>query len=68
MDALAGRGCNQDTLALKSGFQEHVGNLLIVFPDTSPRGLEQGEKGYPEDGYGTSYFVNATAEPWSKHF
>ena len=66
--ALAGRGGNEDSIAYKSGFEQHVGQILIVFPDTSPRGLETGENGYPEDGYSTSYYVNATAEPWSKHF
>jgi len=44
----------------------------MVFPDTSPRNIDSEFVGKEEliDGYGAGcgHYVNATKEPWSKHF
>lgn len=38
-------------------------------PDTSPRGLNLlGEKDAWDFGEGAGFYVNATKEPWSKHY
>ena len=43
--------------------------LIMIFPDTSPRdaGIE-GEKDEWQFGVGASYYVDATQEPWAKHY
>lgn len=43
----------------------------MVFPDTSPRGLDFDEVNDNKDwkvGYGAGQYCNATAAPWSKNF
>ncbi|GAA6036404.1 hypothetical protein JCM8097_001704 [Rhodosporidiobolus ruineniae] len=68
---LAGLTCNEDTAAWKGGFIRDAAaeGIALVFPDTSPRGA--GIEGEDEDwdfGTGAGFYVNATAEPWSKHY
>ena len=43
----------------------------MIFPDTSPRGLDLAELKDNQDwkiGYGAGHYCNATAEPWNKNF
>lgn len=43
--------------------------LAIVFPDTSPRGLDlPGEHESYDFGSGAGFYINATQEPWNKHY
>ncbi len=77
---LAGLTSTQDNFMVKGGVQrvaaEH--GLLLVGPDTSPRGLGLPGEGYfdpitgvisPEAGfYGAGFYVDATAEPYSAHY
>jgi len=68
---LSGLSCTDLNCVEKSGIQrlatEH--NIIIVFPDTSPRGL-----GYPGEaeswdfGVGAGMYVDATQEPWCVGF
>jgi S-formylglutathione hydrolase len=67
---LAGLTCTEDNFTVKAGAQrlaaEH--GLMLVAPDTSPRG-----EGVPDDpaydlGQGASFYLNATQPPWSRHF
>lgn len=67
---LSGLTCTEQNFITKSGFQRIASELkvLVVAPDTSPRG-----EGVPNDdaydlGQGAGFYVNATQEPWSKHF
>jgi len=44
-------------------------SIAIVTPDTSPRGLGiPGEEDSWDFGTGAGFYVNATAEPWSKNY
>lgn len=68
---LAGLTCTEETFMIKAGAQrcaaEH--GLILVAPDTSPRGL--GLPGEDEDwdfGSGAGFYVDATVEPWSRHY
>jgi S-formylglutathione hydrolase len=66
---LAGLTCTGDNGAEKAFFQSHAAkhNLAIVYPDTSPRGLNiQGEDDAYDFGSGAGFYVDATKEPW-KH-
>jgi len=68
--SLSGLTCTEQNFITKAGAQpfgaEH--NLIIVAPDTSPRG-----EGVPNDdaydlGQGAGFYLNATQQPWAKHF
>lgn len=69
---LSGLTCTEDNFIIKSGAQRIAAELgiMIVNPDTSPRG-----EGVPDDkdgaydfGLAAGFYVNATQEPWSKHY
>lgn len=68
---LAGLTCTEETFMIKGGAQrlaaEH--GLMLVSPDTSPR--DAGVPGEDEDwdfGTGAGFYVDATQEPWSRHY
>jgi S-formylglutathione hydrolase len=68
---LAGLTATEETFMTKGGAQrvasEH--GLMLVAPDNSPRGL--GLPGEDEDwdfGSGAGFYLDATAEPWSRHY
>ena len=68
---LAGLTCTEETFMIKAGAQrlaaEH--GLLLVAPDTSPRGA--GLPGEDDDwdfGTGAGFYLDATAEPWARHY
>jgi S-formylglutathione hydrolase len=69
---LSGLTCTDENFVQKAGAQQHAARhgVAIVAPDTSPRG-----EGVPDDpdaaydfGLGAGFYVNATQEPWSKHY
>ena len=68
---LAGLTCTEETFAIKAGAQRlaYENGLILVMPDTSPRGA--GIPGEDEDwdfGTGAGFYLNATAEPWSRNY
>ena len=68
---LAGLTCTEETFMLKAGAQrlaaEH--GLILVAPDTSPRGANlPGEETDWDFGTGAGFYLDATAEPWSRHY
>ena len=69
---LSGLTCTEDNFVSKAGAQRVASELglVIVAPDTSPRG-----EGVPDDpdgawdfGLGAGFYVNATQAPWSTHY
>jgi S-formylglutathione hydrolase len=67
---LSGLANTEQNFITKSGAQQHAATLglILVSPDTSPRG-----DGVPNDpaydlGQGASFYVNATRAPWAPHF
>ncbi len=50
--------------------QEHAARhgLIVVAPDTSPRGDGVADDAAYDLGQGASFYVNATQEPWSRHY
>ena len=68
---LAGLTCTEETFMIKGGAQrlaaEH--GLMLVSPDTSPRDADVPGEGEDWD-FGTSagFYVDATEEPWSRHY
>jgi len=68
---LSGLTCSEENFIFKSGFQKYASEyeLMVVGPDTSPRGLNlPGEKDSWEVGEGAGFYVDALLEPWSKHY
>src|SRR5262245_34490496 len=67
---LSGLTCNEQNFITKAGSQQYAARhgLIVVAPDTSPRG-----KGIPDDaeydlGKGAGFYVNARQAPWAPHF
>jgi len=67
---LSGLTCTEQNFITKAGAQRVAAilGLILVVPDTSPRG-----SGVPDDpsvdlGQGASFYVNATEAPWATHF
>ncbi|MGV3497886.1 MAG: S-formylglutathione hydrolase [Hydrogenophaga sp.] len=68
---LAGLTCNEQTFAIKAGAQQHAAQhgLILVTPDTSPRGTGVAEADAHWDfGHGAGFYVDATREPYAKHW
>lgn len=68
---LSGLTCNEKNFIEKGGAQRYAAEhgLLIVAPDTSPRGV--GIPGADDDwdfGSGAGFYVNATEQPWAQHY
>lgn len=68
---LSGLTCTEENFMIKSGAQKYAAELglILVAPDTSPRntGIENETK-ESDLGAGASFYVNATEQPWAKHF
>lgn len=68
---LAGLTCNEETFLIKSGairLASELG-LILLAPDTSPRATGiAGEADDWEFGSAASFYLDATAAPWSAHF
>jgi S-formylglutathione hydrolase len=68
---LAGLTCNEETFAIKAGAQRIASELglMLVAPDTSPRGANVlGETESWDFGVGAGFYVDATREPWTRHY
>ncbi len=69
---LAGLTCTEDNFTVKAGAQRVAAELglMLVAPDTSPRG--DGVPGDPDNGYdfglGAGFYLNATQSPWAQHY
>jgi S-formylglutathione hydrolase len=69
---LSGLTCTDENFMQKAGAQRLAAELgiAIVAPDTSPRGT--GVPGDPDGawdfGLGAGFYVNATEEPWRRHY
>jgi S-formylglutathione hydrolase len=68
---LSGLTCNDQNVITKAGAQQYCAQTGIAFvaPDTSPRGVNiPGEDDSYDFGSGAGFYVNATVEPWAKHY
>ncbi|SFR67083.1 S-formylglutathione hydrolase [Marinobacter daqiaonensis] len=68
---LSGLTCTDQNFMQKAGAQKLAAELgmAIVCPDTSPRGLDlPGEDDSYDFGSGAGFYLNATREPWSRHY
>jgi S-formylglutathione hydrolase len=68
---LAGLTCNEQTFAIKAGAQQHAAQhgLILVTPDTSPRGTGVAEADAHWDfGHGAGFYLDATRAPYATHW
>lgn len=68
---LAGLTCTEETFALKAGAQRFASQhgLMLVTPDTSPRGTGIAEADAAWDfGTAAGFYLDATREPWRRHW
>lgn len=67
---LSGLTCTEANFIQKAGAQKYASEngIVIVAPDTSPRGLNiPGEEDSWDFGTGAGFYVDATEEPWKKY-
>lgn len=72
---LSGLTCTEDNFTTKAGAYEAAARLglIVVAPDTSPRGPDSKGGGVADDpaydlGQGAGFYVDATQAPWAPHF
>lgn len=68
---LSGLTCTEENFTIKANAQRFAAKegIMLVAPDTSPRGEGVPGKGEAWDlGFGAGFYVNATESPWSKHY
>ncbi|MCG8708956.1 S-formylglutathione hydrolase [Brenneria sp. 4F2] len=67
---LSGLTCNDENFTVKSGAQRVAAELgiVLVMPDTSPRGEKVADDADYDLGQGAGFYVNATQQPWAAHY
>lgn len=69
---LSGLTCTDENFSSKAGAQRTAAELglALIIPDTSPRGDEvpDADDGAYDFGLGAGFYVNATQEPFAKHY
>ncbi|MFK7793027.1 MAG: S-formylglutathione hydrolase [Devosiaceae bacterium] len=67
---LSGLTCNWSNVSEKSGYQRYAAEhgVMIICPDTSPRGDNAADDEAYDLGQGAGFYVDATQVPWAKHF
>jgi S-formylglutathione hydrolase len=67
---LSGLTCSEQNFITKAGAQEHAARhgLIVVAPDTSPRGVGVADDPSYDLGQGASFYLNATQVPWAEHY
>ncbi|MEJ7746050.1 MAG: S-formylglutathione hydrolase [Luteimonas sp.] len=67
---LSGLTCTEQNFITKSGAQQYAAKhgVILVSPDTSPRGAGVADADGYDIGLGAGFYVNATQAPWSRHY
>jgi S-formylglutathione hydrolase len=68
---LAGLTCDDTTFMIKAGAQRHAAGLglMLIAPDTSPRGLDlPGIRDSWDFGEAAGFYLDATMDPWRQNF
>lgn len=67
---LAGLTCNEETFVIKAHAQRLASQLglILICPDTSPRGDDVAQADSWDLGQGAGFYLNATQAPWSAHY
>lgn len=67
---LSGLTCTEDNFTTKAGAYGAAARLglIVVAPDTSPRGEGVADDAAYDLGQGAGFYVDATEAPWAPHF
>ncbi|MBN8553345.1 MAG: S-formylglutathione hydrolase [Caulobacterales bacterium] len=67
---LSGLTCTEDNFTTKAGAYRAAAELglIVVAPDTSPRGEGVADDPAYDLGQGAGFYVDATEAPWASHF
>ena len=67
---LSGLTCTWENAATKAGAQKQAAalGLVLVFPDTSPRGDDVADDDSYALGKGAGFYMTATKQPWATHY
>ncbi|WP_337243626.1 S-formylglutathione hydrolase [Luteimonas sp. gir] len=67
---LSGLTCNEQNFITKAGAQRYAAEhgVMLVAPDTSPRGEGVADAEGYDLGQGAGFYVDATQAPWSAHY
>ena len=67
---LSGLTCTEQNFITKAGAQQYAAqhNLILVAPDTSPRGDGVANDDAYDLGQGAGFYLNATQQPWAAHY
>lgn len=67
---LSGLTCTHENAMTKAGAQAWAAEqgIALIFPDTSPRGADVPDDDAYDLGQGAGFYIDATQEPWDKHF
>ncbi len=67
---LSGLTCTEQNFITKAGAQRYAAEhgVILVAPDTSPRGDEVADADGYDLGKGAGFYVNATQQPWAAHY
>lgn len=67
---LSGLTCSEQNFITKAGVQRYAAEhgIVIVAPDTSPRGDAVADADGYDIGKGAGFYLNATQSPWATHY
>jgi S-formylglutathione hydrolase len=67
---LSGLTCTEQNFITKAGAQRYAAEhgVIVVAPDTSPRGDDVADAEGFDIGKGAGFYVDATEAPWSRHY
>jgi S-formylglutathione hydrolase len=67
---LSGLTCNEQNFITKAGAQRYAAEhgVILVAPDTSPRGPGIADADGYDLGMGAGFYVDATQAPWASHY
>lgn len=67
---LSGLTCTDENFTTKANAQRVASELgmVLVMPDTSPRGEDVANDDGYDLGQGAGFYLNATQQPWAAHF
>ena len=67
---LSGLTCTEQNFITKAGAQRYAAEhgIILVAPDTSPRGEGVADAERYDLGQGAGFYVDATREPWARHY
>jgi S-formylglutathione hydrolase len=67
---LSGLTCTWENATAKAGYQRLAAEnaMIVIAPDTSPRGADVANDDAYDLGQGAGFYVDATQEPWAPHF